>query len=124
MGAGSGEEEMLTTQGVFCHAQTQRLQSGIDLQIRPRDRTVCGTKQSGRVKDWTGVDSRARKAKDRMGWHWEKDRRYKREREGERETEHLRQAHTRTEGVVMDRDRRGCVTQQAEVARAEACPTE
>lgn len=40
MGARSGEEEMLTTQGVFCHAQTQRLQGGIDLQVRPRYRAV------------------------------------------------------------------------------------
>lgn len=33
------------------------------------------------------MESRARKTKDRMGWHWGKDERYKREREGEEETE-------------------------------------
>lgn len=66
MGAGSGKEEMLTTQGVFCHAQTQRLQSGIDLQVRPRDRAVWVGERRVRVE----VKSRAGKTKDGMGGHW------------------------------------------------------
>lgn len=63
MGAGSGKEEMLTTQGVFCHAQTQRLQGGIDLQVRPRDRAVWeGERRTEVVRtDW--VDKRARVTK-------------------------------------------------------------
>lgn len=43
-GAGSGKEEMLTPQSVLCHAQTQGLQGGIDLQVGPRDWAVCGEK--------------------------------------------------------------------------------
>jgi hypothetical protein len=45
--AGSGKEEMLTTQGVFCHAQTQRLQGRIDLQVRPRDQAVWTEHEDG-----------------------------------------------------------------------------
>lgn len=60
---------MLTTQGVFCHAQTQRLQIGIDLQVRPRDRAVWVGESGGGEQDWTGVNSRARKTKNRMGRH-------------------------------------------------------
>ena len=38
---------MLTAQGVFCHVQTQRLQSGIDLQVRPRDWAVWREHENG-----------------------------------------------------------------------------
>lgn len=63
-----------------------------------------------------------------MGWHWGEAGRHKREKEaeGDRETEHMRHAHTRMEGgtrqEIKDRDKPGCVTKQAEVARAEAWP--
>lgn len=45
------------------------------------------------------MESKARKTKERIGWHWGEVGRDKGEKEGEREKQHMRQAHTRMEGV-------------------------
>lgn len=103
MEAGSGKEEMLTTQGVFCHAQTQRLQSGIDLQVRPRDRAVwVGKKRVEAVR--TRLGWRVKLGRQRTRWAGIEGRLRGMSGKGrEGETEHKRHAHTQMESVTGQR---------------------
>lgn len=121
---------MLTTQGVFCHAQTQRLQSRIDLQVRPRDRTVCvGQRRVGGVR--TGLRWRVKLERQNTGWAGVGERLGEtREKEGgETETAHETETHYNGRydwAEMKHKDRPGCITKQAEMARAraEAWPTQ
>lgn len=50
---------LLTPQRVLRHAQAQRLQRGVDLQVRARDGTLCGAKVGWKRRGWGGGEGTA-----------------------------------------------------------------